>query len=121
MRDDFKCGDVVFFYHSSCETPGIVGVAEVVRENYPDPTALDPKSEYFDPASAKLGASRWCMVDVRAKHKFRELLSLSEIRNTPELKDLLLLRNGQRLSVQPVEEKHALFILKRWGRSVDQP
>lgn len=115
MRDDFRVGDQVFFYHSSCDIPGIAGLAEVVREAYPDHTALDPKSEYYDQKSAKDGASRWVMVDVRAKSKFPEMATLAALRQCKELKDLLLLKPGQRLSIQPVDEKHARYILKRWG------
>jgi len=115
MRDEFKCGDLVFFYHSSCNSPGIAGVAEVVKEAYPDKSALDPKSEFYDEKSAKAGASRWVAVDVKAKQKFATPATLSEIRNTPALKAMLLLQPGQRLSVQPVDIKHAHYILKRWG------
>lgn len=115
MRDEFKKGDQVFFYHSSCDVPGIVGLAEVVKEGYPDHTALDPKSEYFDEKSAKTGESRWVMVDVKAKKKFSRPATLEELKTIGELKDLLLLRPGQRLSVQPVGEAEAKYILKRWG------
>ncbi|MCX6124479.1 MAG: EVE domain-containing protein [Proteobacteria bacterium] len=115
MRDDFKQGDQVFFYHSSCETPGIVGLAEVVREGYPDPSALDPKSSYYDAKSVSAGASRWIMVNVRAKQRLSPAVTLSEIKAIPELKDMLLIRPGQRLSIQPVTDADAKFILKRWG------
>lgn len=116
MRDEFKKGDQVFFYHSSCDEPGIVGLAEVVKEAYPDTTALDPKSEYYDEKSAKDGESRWAMVDVKAVKKFERLAALSELRETSELKEMLLFRPGQRLSIQPVSDKHAKFILEKWGK-----
>ena len=114
MRDEFKRGDLVLFYHSSCQTPGIYGLAKVVKEAYPDPSALDKKSEYFDEKSFKDGESRWMMVDVQAVERFSMPATLEEIRREPALKTMLLLRPGQRLSVQPVEEKHAEYILKKW-------
>lgn len=115
MRDEFKKGDLVLFYHSSCETPGIYGLAKVVKEAYPDPSALDKKCDYFDEKSFKDGESRWVMVDVQAVERFSTPATLEEIRKDPALKNMLLLRPGQRLSVQPVEEKHAEHILKKWS------
>lgn len=112
MRDEFRSGDQVFFYHSSCDEPAIVGLAEVIRESYPDHTAMDPKSQYFDEKSAKRGSNPWVMVDVKAKQRFAKPLTLSEIRKMPELKELLLLQRGQRLSIQPVQEIHAKIICK---------
>ncbi len=112
MRDDFKLGDRVFVYHSSCETPGIAGLAEVVKEAYPDPTALDPKSEYFDPKSEKLGASRWVMINIKLVSKAKSFLPLSKIREQKKLQGMLLLRPGQRLSVQAVSDAEATEILK---------
>ena len=114
MRDEFKFGDQVFFYHSSCAEPGIVGLAEVVREGYPDPTALDPKSDYYDEKCVKKGESHWVMVDIKAKRPFKKVLAITEIRMIKELKDMLLLRPGQRLIIQPVEAKHADYILKHY-------
>jgi len=115
MRDEFKLGDLVLFYHSSCAEPGIMGVAKVVREAYPDPTALDPKSEYFDAASAKAGASRWMMVDVSPVKAFKTPARLQDIRQTTALKSMLLLRPGQRLSIQPVTQEEYEVILAHWG------
>lgn len=111
MRDEFKNGDQVFFYHSSCAEPGIIGLAEVVREAYPDHTALDPKSQYYDEKSAKKGSNPWMMVDVRAKRRFAQPITLAAIRQIPELQDLALLRPGQRLSIQPVSPQHAKKLL----------
>jgi predicted RNA-binding protein with PUA-like domain len=102
MRDEFKVGDLVLFYHSSCPEPGVAGIAEVVREAYPDPTALDPESEYFDEASRKAGASRWVMVDVSPVNRLPKLASLAAIRANAKLKSMALLQRGQRLSIQPV-------------------
>lgn len=115
MRDQFRLGDCVLFYHSSCAEPGIVGIAKVVREAYPDPTALDPKSDYYDPASAKAGASRWFMVDIEPVQRFKRLASLSDIRGNRGLQTMLLLRKGQRLSIQPVTEKEFKTIKATWG------
>jgi predicted RNA-binding protein with PUA-like domain len=111
MRDEFKLGDQVFFYHSSCAEPAIIGMAEVVRESYPDHTAMDPKSQYYDEKSAQKGSNPWVMVDVKAKKRFAKPLTLSEVRKSSELKDLLLLQKGQRLSIQPVQNEHAKIIM----------
>lgn len=115
MRDRFRIGDLVLFYHSSCAEPGIVGIARVVKEAYPDPTALDPKSDYYDPASAKAGTSRWFMVDIEPVQRFKHPASLSEIRSNKALQTMLLLRKGQRLSIQPVTEKEYKTIKATWG------
>ena len=111
MRDEFKLGDQVFFYHSSCAEPAIIGMAEVVRESYPDHTAMDPTSQYYDEKSAQKGSNPWVMVDVKAKKRFAKPLTLSEVRKSSELKDLLLLQKGQRLSIQPVQNEHAKIIM----------
>ena len=102
MRDQFKLGQKVFIYHSNTKVPGIVGIAKVVREAYPDHTALDPDCKYFDPKSEEKGESRWCMVDVKATHRFRNLVSLTDMKEMPELDGMLLLKRGQRLSIQAV-------------------
>lgn len=112
MRDKFKKGQEVFIYHSNTKTPGIVGIAEVIKEAYPDHTALDPSAKYFDPKSAEKGESRWVMVDVKATYKFENLVSLSEMRDIPELADMALLRPGQRLSIQPVKAEEWKLIKK---------
>jgi predicted RNA-binding protein with PUA-like domain len=103
MRD-MKKGDLVLFYHSNCETPGVAGVAEVVREHYPDHTALDLTSQYYDPKSNP-DNPRWIMVDVKWKEAFRRLVTLREMRETPELSGMKLMQKRQRLSVMPVTEE----------------
>ncbi|MDH5681759.1 MAG: EVE domain-containing protein [Spirochaetota bacterium] len=103
MRDDMKSGDLVLFYHSNCEPPGVVGVAEIVKEGYPDHTALNENSDHFDPKSSPENP-RWYMVDVKWKEDFERLVPLKDIRNRPELKDMKLIQKGQRLSVQPVTQ-----------------
>lgn len=105
MRDDMRVGDLGFFYHSSADPTGIAGVVEVVRAAYPDPTAFDSRSPYFDPKSAP-DAPTWLMVDVRAVRAFDDVITLSELRATPGLDGLELLRRGSRLSVQPVSAEH---------------
>ena len=112
MRDAMKAGDQVFFYHSNTATPGIVGIAEVVREAYPDHTAFDPDDPHFDSASDP-GRPRWYMVDVKYVRPLARLVTLAELRNYPELAGLALLRKGNRLSVMPVAQAHWDFILSR--------
>ena len=101
MRDDMKCGDLVFFYHSSAAPPAIVGVAEVVREGYPDHTAFDPDEQHFDPTSDE-SAPTWIMVDLRAVERLARPLALADLRGVPGLERMALLQRGSRLSVQPV-------------------
>ena len=112
MRDDFKLGDGVLIYHSRTETPSIIGIAKVTREAYPDDTALDSESKYFDPKSDKLGESRWCMVDVTAVNKFANPVSLKTCKEQKGLEDMLLIRKGQRLSIQPVKKKEWDIVCK---------
>jgi predicted RNA-binding protein with PUA-like domain len=113
MRDKFAAGDQVFIYHSSIAEPAVAGIAEVVGPAYPDQTALDPASPYFDPKSEIAGQSRWVCVDVKAKSRFLEAISLKRLRQEAALADMALLRPGQRLSVQPVraEEWHYICAL----------
>ena len=101
LRDEMKKGDLVFFYHSGGDNPGIIGIAEVVREGYPDTTAVDPKDPHYDPRS-KGGESQWSMVDIHAVEKLARPVTLAEMRTKPELEGMPLLRKGQRLSVQKV-------------------
>jgi predicted RNA-binding protein with PUA-like domain len=100
MRDEMHVGDGVLFYHSSCPQPGIAGLAKVASKAYPDKTQFDPKSHYFDPKSSE-AAPRWAHVDVKLVRKTR-LLSLVEMRQTPALASLQVLKRGNRLSITPV-------------------
>jgi predicted RNA-binding protein with PUA-like domain len=111
MRDDMKIGDFVLFYHSNCSPPHIAGIAKIVKEGYPDHTSWDSNSKYFDEKSTP-NDPRWMMVDIAPVLEFKEILSLDELKLIPELEGMLLLRKGQRLSVQPVEEQHFNTILK---------
>jgi len=110
MRDDMRTGDLVFFYHSNCETPGIVGIARIVREAYPDHTAFDPDDKHFDPAS-KQENPRWLMVDVQFVRKLKRTITLAELKDNPALEGLALIRRGNRLSIMPVEQAMWDFIL----------
>ena len=104
MRDGMKPGDGVLFYHSSCPEPGIAGIARVASGVKPDPTQFDAKSPYYD-AKSKPDDPRWLLVDVQALRKTR-LLALPELREKPELAELVVLRKGNRLSITPVEPAH---------------
>lgn len=110
MRHDMKVGDLIFFYHSNCTPPGIVGIAEVASAAYPDYTAFDPDSEHPDPSSTPENP-RWFMVDVRFVKKFPHMISLDMMKQHPELSDMQLLRKGNRLSVLPVSRADWDYIL----------
>ncbi|MGE4241032.1 EVE domain-containing protein [Ramlibacter sp.] len=110
MRDEMRVGDGVFFYHSSCAEPGIVGIGKVASTPYPDPTQFDKKSHYHDPKATK-ETPRWMLVDVQVQKKTRTL-GIAELRETPGLEDLVVLRKGNRLSITPVEAKHWKQIVK---------
>lgn len=114
MRDEMTIGDELFFYHSNCKSVGIAGIAEVVREAYPDYTAFDPTSEHPDPKST-IDNPRWFMVDVRFKQKFPSIISLHTLKQHPFLYDMPLLRKGNRLSVMPVRLDEWQFILDLIG------
>ena len=111
MRDGMRVGDGVFFYHSSCEVPGIAGIAEVASAPYTDASQFDKKSPYYDSASKK-EAPRWVNVDVRALRKTK-LVSLAEIRKHKALAKMVLLRPGNRLSITPVSAAEWRYITER--------
>ena len=111
MLKDMKVGDGVLFYHSSCPEPGIAGLAEVASAAYPDASQFDAKSDYYDPAS-KREAPRWFNVDVRALKKTR-LVSLPELKKQKQLKKMVTLRPGNRLSITPVTEAEWKHITTR--------
>ena len=114
LRDEMKCGDQVLFYHSNAKPPGIAGLAKVVREGYPDHTAWDPQDPHFDPKSDR-DHPTWMMVDIQLVKKFKREISLDELRQIPELSEMMLLRRGSRLSVQPVTPDEFETILKLIG------
>ncbi len=101
MRDQMKKGDKVFFYHSSCKVPGIVGIMKVLKEGHPDFSALDPESKYYDPKST-VERPRWFMVSVGFVKKFERTISLEELKKQTALQNMPLVRKGSRLSIMPV-------------------
>ncbi|KAJ1959082.1 hypothetical protein GGI12_004525 [Dipsacomyces acuminosporus] len=109
MRDKMKAGHKVLFYHSNCKNPGIAGTATIAKEAYPDYTAFDPSHPYYDPKSKK-DSPKWYMVDVAFESKFKHLVSLAEMKEMDELKDMALVKRG-RLSVQPVRQSEYDCIL----------
>ncbi|MCU7959995.1 MAG: EVE domain-containing protein [gamma proteobacterium symbiont of Bathyaustriella thionipta] len=112
MRDQMKTGDQVFFYHSNCKDIGIVGIAEVVREGYPDHLAFEPEDPHYDPKSDP-DNPRWFMVDIRFIRKTKRTIGLQELKQDSALADMPLVRKGNRLSVMPVSEqawKHILSL-----------
>jgi predicted RNA-binding protein with PUA-like domain len=113
MRDQMKVGDGVLFYHSNCAEPGIAGLAEVSKLAYPDRTQFDPRHRYFDP-KATAENPRWFNVDVKLVRKTR-LLSLKELRETPQLASLRILQRGNRLSITPVDPRDWEIILGLLG------
>lgn len=112
MRDVMQRGDHAFFYHSSCAVPGISGLISITRTAYPDPTQFDAKHIHFDPQS-KPETPRWLMVDVKLERKLKRFISLDELRNdgNAALRDMLLLRRGNRLSITPVTKREWDYIL----------
>lgn len=109
MRDQMEAGDKVLFYHSSCEEPGVAGLAVVHKKAYPDETQFDAKNKYFDPKATRENP-RWMNVDVKLVRKTR-LVSIKELRCHPELANMRILQKGNRLSITPVDPKEYNFIL----------
>lgn len=117
MRDEMKIGDYVLFYHSSCEIPGVAGLAKVCKESHPDPTQFDPKSDYYDEKATK-DNPRWFMVAVEFVGKSKSYLPLSELKNMKGLEKLPLLQKGSRLSINPVSKEEFTIISSRIGIDV---
>ncbi len=103
MRDSMRIGDGVLFYHSSCDPAGVVGEAKISALAIPDPSALNPDSTYFDP-KATLERNPWVMVQVEFVKAYKRMVTLSEIKTTPGLEEILVAKRGMRLSIQPVTE-----------------
>jgi len=114
MRDQMRAGDGVLYHHSGADPPGIVGIARISREAYPDHTALDPKADHFDPKASRDNPI-WFMVDLEFVEKFPRVVTMKELKERPELEGLPLLQRGQRLSVMPVDPRH-FEIIRRLGR-----
>jgi predicted RNA-binding protein with PUA-like domain len=113
MRDAMRVGDGVLFYHSSCDVPGIAGIAEVASTPHPDASQFDPKSAYYD-AKSKREEPRWMLVDVKLVKKTR-VMPLDELRTYRDLEDMVVLKRGNRLSITPVTAAEWKFIVKKLG------
>ncbi|ADE55484.1 EVE domain-containing protein [Coraliomargarita akajimensis] len=103
MRDEMKVGDQILFYHSNTNPPGVVGVAEVASSAYPDPSAFDQQSKYYD-AKSDPENPRWILVDVKYRADLPRMVSLEEMKAIPELAEMRVLQRGNRLSITPVTE-----------------
>ena len=102
MRDDMEINDLVFFYHSNCKVPGIVGIMKVASKPYPDHTAFDKASKYFDIKSTQ-EKPRWMMVDLQFVEKFNDTISLTTLKQHSDLTNMAVVRKGNRLSINPVQ------------------
>lgn len=114
MRDEIKLGDEVFIYHSSCKEVGVVGIATVVKEAYPDHFQFDSSSPYFDSKSDPENP-RWIMVDIAYQRHLR-LVSLKRLKANPALTDMALVKKGSRLSIMPVTDAQWDEILQMTGQ-----
>jgi predicted RNA-binding protein with PUA-like domain len=117
IRDEMKIGDKVLFYHSSTTVPAVVGLAEVVSKPYTDPLQFDERSDYFD-AGSKQDNPRWLAVDVKAIKKFKNAVTLGQIKKEPELQKMRLVQRGNRLSVMPMTKDEFETIIKLAGEEV---
>lgn len=111
MRDEMQVGDLAFFYHSNCQQPGIAGIMKIVKSAYTDHTQFDPENEHYDPTSKKENP-RWIMVDVKFEKQFDHVITLDSLRENPKLKEMPLLRKGNRLSITPVTKNQWDAILR---------
>jgi predicted RNA-binding protein with PUA-like domain len=115
MRDDFQIGDGVLFYHSNSEEAGVYGTAAVVKIAYPDHFAYDKKSDYFDEDAWKKQTNPWVMVDIKAQASFKQAVTRPLLQAEPRLADMMVLKKGSRLSVQPVSAEHFQIVAKLGG------
>jgi predicted RNA-binding protein with PUA-like domain len=114
LRDQIKLGDGILYYHSNAEPPAIAGLAEVVEEAHPDPTAFDPSADHHDPKS-RPESPTWFQVKIRAVRSIDPVLSLPKLREIPALANMELLRKGSRLSIQPVRPDEWEAVLELAG------
>lgn len=114
MMKDMQVGDEVLFYHSNATPPGVAGLARVSKIATPDPLQFDKKSDYFD-AKATKEKPIWFCVQVEFVKKFKNFVSLEDLRQNEKLQDMLVLQKGSRLSVQPVDKKHFEIVKKLGG------
>lgn len=112
MMKDMQVGDQVLFYHSNAEPPGIAGIAEVSKLAAPDPLQFDKKSEYYDKKATK-EKPIWYCVEVKFKEKFESIFTLAEIKADRNLQNMMVVRKGSRLSINPVDKKDFDYILKK--------
>ncbi len=117
MMKDMQVGDVILFYHSLATPPGIAGLAEVSGKAKPDPTAINPKSKYYDPTATKKNP-RWYCVEVTFKKIFKNFISIDSLRTEQKLKSMLVLKKGQRLSIMPVQKNEFDHIIKLSNRTI---
>lgn len=110
LMRQMKKGDRAFFYHSVVQPMSIMGIVEIVREAYPDPTQFDLKSQYHDPGSSK-DNPRWVAVDIQYREDFAPPITRDELKEVRGLENMVLLKKGTRLSVQPVTAKEWEIIL----------
>jgi len=110
LRDEVQKGDLVFFYHSNTDVPGIVGIAEVIKPAFPDPSQFNPESDHFDPKATPENP-RWFCPQVKFHSKFKGTISLDQLKQIPALADMALVRKGNRLSIMPVTADQWQFIM----------
>lgn len=110
MRDEMKLNDIILFYHSSCEGPGIVGIAKVSKESHPDPSQFDKNSKYFDPKSTKENP-RWFLVEIEFVKKLEKKITLQDLKECKGLENLPVVKKGSRLSINPVSKSEYKIIM----------
>ena len=115
MRDDMKVGDSILFYHSNAKPMAVVGIASVVREGYDDFHGLDPDYKHYDP-KATPEKPIWSMVDIKGERPLARPVTLAEIKDNPKLKDMLLIRKGMRLSIQPITKEEFDEVVEQGGK-----
>ena len=120
LRDQMKAGDGVLFYHSSNQVLAVVGTAEVVREGYPDFHGLDPNDDHYDPKATQENPI-WSMVDIKGERALARPVTLDEVKANPKLKDMLLIRKGMRLSIQPATKEQFDEVVSMGGGSTSSP
>ncbi|MEM9491840.1 MAG: EVE domain-containing protein [Myxococcota bacterium] len=122
MRDEMSIGDGVLFYHSNAKPSGVAGLARIAGPAYPDPTAVDPSSKYYDPKSSP-DQPRWLAIDVEYVETFAQVIPLSTLRQTAGLSEMMVIKRGMRLSIQPVTaaEWDVVVTLGRTARPAPRP
>ncbi len=111
MRDDMKVGDLALFYHSNSKPSGVYGIAKVASKPHPDQTQFDSADEHFDPKSKKENP-QWVCVDFTFVEKFKNPITLAELKLDPQLEGMYVRRKGDRLSIQPVSQKHFEYVVE---------